>query len=204
MPSQARPADPTRFLVFALNLNDSGHVALDRWGLVPRSFGVFDFHHTPPGPPRLEALLDRIRRAIKRFRPAQVILGTIACIGSNQRNLLAPVRRSLKQLRVRYVTRTIEPARRLFLSAPGRPRTRGELGEQLSRSFFPELASHVVSGLERHESRALYWRRAWHALALGLQLMAERHPRQAFALMRRDVGEYGALVAESDRRLHPL
>lgn len=202
MPSQAKSADPTRFLIFVLNLNDSGHVAFDRWGLVSKSFGVFDLHHTPPGPPRLDDLLERVRRAIRRFRPALVVLGTTLLAGSSQRSLLGPVRKLLRRLRIHYAVRPVEPACQLFLE-PKKRRTRGELGAALAGAFFPELARHVVAGTERHEARSVYWRRAWHSLALGLQLFAEQYPRSAFALMHRDVGLYGALVAESDRRLHP-
>lgn len=202
MSSPASFADPTRLLVFVLNLNNTGHVALDRWGLAPGSFGVFDLHHTQAGRARVERLIARIRRALRRFRPALVVLGVASQAGPAQRDVLAEVRRHLRRARVRVVTRSVDPARRVLCATRGRSR-KGELGDQIARGFFPELACRVVTGIERHVERAFYWRRAIHAVALGLHEFAERHPRQAFALVRHNVGDYASLIAEAERRQHP-
>lgn len=202
MSSPASSADPTRLLVFVLNLNNTGHAVLDRWGLAPGSFGVFDLHHTRAGRARVERLITRIRRALRRFRPSLVVLGVASQAGPTQREVLAEVRRRLRAARVRVVTRSVDHARRVLCTTPGSSR-RGELGDLISQGFFPELACRVVTGIERHVERAFYWRRAFHALALGLHEFAERHPRQAFALVRQNVGDYAAIIADAERRQHP-
>ena len=199
MPSQAPSSDPTRFLVFVLNLNNSGHVALDRWGVLSQQFGVFDLHHFRSPERRVRALLGRVGRALRAVRPALVVLGISSSAGPTQGALIKRVRERLRRAHIRCVTRPVERARELFLDDL-RVQRHGELSAQLTDAFVPELACRVVSGGERHREREVYWRRAWHALALGLHEFAERHPRHAFALSRRAPNRYYQLIAKAEKR----
>jgi hypothetical protein len=198
MSRPVRPADPTRVLSLVLNLNNSGHVAIDRWGLVEKSFRVLDLHHVP-APERPHALVRLVRLSIATLRPALVVLGTSPGVGPTQSQLIQAVRRFLRGRKVRSIVRPVETVPPALLE-PEDAQVRGALSQRLVEGFFPELSCHVVTGPERHAEREVYWRRAWHALGLALYEMAQHYPRQAFALSRAKVGQYYRLLARRELR----
>ncbi|TAK27036.1 MAG: hypothetical protein EPO40_18860 [Myxococcaceae bacterium] len=109
-----------------------------------------------------------------------------------QSRLIAAVRRLLRRLRVKAVVRPVGEVAATLLE-PGDARRRGALPERIVAAFFPELRDRLVT--DRHREREVYWRRAWHALGLGLCELARLRPFTAFALSRGAVGRYHELIA---------
>jgi hypothetical protein len=198
-------ADPTRVLAVVSHLRFPSIAVLDRWGLVPlRGSGRnprapvavlgWDLRTWRRRTERVHELLVRIRRALVRFRPALVVLGIAAEEGLFDRELRQRLAALLTELSIPHVVRRIETAWRIMVGEHLQ-RAAHVLAELLVESVFPQLDSGE-SGSPRRR-----WR--WYALALALVELARRHPRQAAALLHRDVPHLMHFIQRQELRLHP-
>lgn len=199
MLSPFQAADRTRILALVLHRRYSGLVILDRSGLV--SFVTWNLRRFATDA-RCVAAVDRfLTRAVRQYRPAQVVLGIPSRDDRSGEKLRRAAMTACARLRTPCVVRDVDSARQLL----GPTQTRGlrKLPERIVRGFFPELADEAALGYERDR----YRRGAWHAAALAIRELAERHPRSAFAVAGTDalaMGKLAMSIAEAERRLHPL
>lgn len=131
---------------------------------------------------------------IARLRPALVVVGIPAHESTFGRSVRARLLELLKALDIPSVVRRIESAWHVLVGRRVR-RVARELAEVLARIAFPHLDASRASARHR------YLR--WYALALALVELARRHPRQAAALLDRDVPGLARLIQRQELRLRP-
>jgi len=205
MPTHLQSADSTRILTVISHQYYPSLVALDRWGLVPlRGTGrrpdyrpVFlgwDARDWGRRSERADHLVARVRRMIARFRPALVVLGIPTHEGAFGRTVRARIMELLEALGIPRVVRRIESAWQILV---------GRGVRRAARDLADVLVDIAFGHLDASRAHDRHRRLRWYALALGLVELARRHPRQAAALVGRDVPGLARLIRRQELRLRP-
>lgn len=198
MPPPPAPACSSRILAFYPHRRITGRVALDGFGLVPRSFTAFELRRFAPD---LGGRLDVIvGRSIRRFRPAIVVVAA-----TNPRSSLA--RRAFNHATAfgaRTLMIDVANCRRTLLTPP--PRGFDKLAQVVS-AFLPELAGHVQpDGTVRSIEVRRRLAPVWNAAAAAVVALVGHAPGSAAALLRGDLppnSDIPSLIAAAWRRVHP-
>lgn len=203
--SSFAPPDATRILTFVSHLRFPVLVGLDRWGLVPIRghggrdpghsvlFRCWDARHWGRAVERTEHLLGELRSALRRYRPALVVLGIPVHESRLGRSLRERVTTFLRDLSIPYVIRRVESLWPILFGRPVR---------RVIQTLAKELAA-IFPRLDPKRSPRRNHRLRWYALALALIELARRHPRQAMALLPRDVPALCFFIRRHELRLHP-
>ncbi|TAK32761.1 MAG: hypothetical protein EPO40_01665 [Myxococcaceae bacterium] len=175
---QDSPGTSVRVLALVLHPGCSGHVVVDGYGVVPRSFRMrrVSHHRVRYKARALRRLLTQI---VRRFAPTRAVLGVSRRDDRASQALRTEASRVFDSLQLPFVVRGVHLGVALVVrGARGdRPNT---LATRLVEGFTPELAPH----LEQTEAVAWYHRAAWHSTALAIAELVERAPMAAAALAR--------------------
>jgi len=193
---QDPPGTSVRVLALVLHPGCSGHVVVDGYGVVPRSFRMrrVSQHRVRYKARALRRLLTQI---VRRFAPTRAVLGVSRRDDRASQALRAEASRVFDSLRLPFVIRGVHLGVSLVVrGARGdRPNT---LARRLVEGFTPELAPH----LEQTEAVAWYHRAAWHSTALAIAELVERAPMAAAALARPGAFTMGRFHANLLTSLH--
>lgn len=202
MPPLPTPACSSRVLAFYPHRRITGRVAVDGYGLVPRSFTAFELRRFAPDlGERLDVLVER---SIRRFRPALVVIAT-----ATPRSALA--RRAFTHARALGAhALMIDIARcQHVLLSPSAPPGYDKLGQMVS-AFLPELRDRVRSEGPLVSTRPIEVRRrlaaAWNAAAAALVALIDHAPESAVEVLRGELpaaSEIPSLIAAAARRTDP-
>ena len=175
----------------------AGIAALDRWGLAINGFRCVDVRQLRRRLALDVAVAHFVRAVVDQYRPALVLIAHAGGESSPDPMTLITARRACRFFKVPVAERRVRDAEELFGGcSTGHRRA---LTHRLCDGFFPELRGYITHDYERSR----YYRHAWQALALALRELVERHPRAAFALARRDVGNLGPSIARAESLHHP-
>lgn len=194
------PGHAERLRVLALfpHPRHVGHVVLDEDGLVARGSFACRTRRFPTLALRTASLERLIRGSLRRYKPTIVVIVQArgcAWLDAMMAHAITVVDATGRPLRIRY------EAALTSLLVDDDVQGYDQLGQVVTRVFFPELARGVRSWRRGEEDRRRRPRAVWKAAAGAIAVLAENRPAAVAALARAPLPT--VLASFIEHALHP-
>lgn len=168
-----------RILCITLRAGSIGHAVLDGFGVAEGSFFTKRLDHLAAHR-RLAAIARLVGDSCRRYAVTRIVLGLPEPLTALRRALAAKLlRRLTRRTRRAVVIRRLGDAAELLVD-----RARCGTGQALVERVASVVAPTLSTFAERTRRMPMYWRAAWHAVAVAFAELLSSFPFDAAALVQ--------------------